>query len=454
MSCAESYRIVALALIALSVAGCSNATRFDDNPFANPYSAKGEPRRGEATGSAAMGYPPSSSRIEGQPLPDVQSYQALPPPPSRRTAEYTSTTAGGSAGIVSYNTTPSRSASSDITGAVYSTSPPMHSNWSWDGGTAVTVRPGETVDSLSRKYGVPATAIVRANGLTAGSMLHAGQHVVIPRYSYGSVVATGTPVSYQPARTMARGMGGGSPTALRGPRGAGTVHVVQAHETLISIARHHGKTVSEIAAANRIPPYTRVKMGERIFIPGSAVADAPKQTATIFAPTRAQSPLAIKRLVYNNIEQQPQNQSNAASDAQLDDDAGAPTGSAGLRWPVRGRVISRFHERLDNGQLNEGINISVPDGTAVRAAEDGVVAYAGSELKVYGNLILLRHSNGLVTAYANAGDLLVKHGDQVRRGQVIAHAGETGAVKSPQLHFETRRGSTPVDPMQYLPAGG
>jgi murein DD-endopeptidase MepM/ murein hydrolase activator NlpD len=106
---------------------------------------------------------------------------------------------------------------------------------------------------------------------------------------------------------------------------------------------------------------------------------------------------------------------------------------------------------MANGQQNDGINLALPEGTPVHAAEDGVVAYAGSELKGYGNLVLVRHSNGFVTAYAHASEILVKRGDQVRRGQVIAKSGQTGNVTSPQLHFEIRKGSAPVDPTQYLP---
>ena len=103
-----------------------------------------------------------------------------------------------------------------------------------------------------------------------------------------------------------------------------------------------------------------------------------------------------------------------------------------------------------NGQQNDGINLSVPEGTPVKAAEDGVVAYAGNELKGYGNLVLVRHSNGYVTAYAHASELLVKRGDPIKRGQVIAKSGQSGEVASPQLHFEIRKGSSPVDPLQFL----
>jgi murein DD-endopeptidase MepM/ murein hydrolase activator NlpD len=120
-----------------------------------------------------------------------------------------------------------------------------------------------------------------------------------------------------------------------------------------------------------------------------------------------------------------------------------------LRWPAKGRIIAGYGPRSD-GTHNDGINISVPQGTDVHAAENGTVAYAGNELKGYGNLILVRHDNGWVTAYAHADEILVKRGDRVSRGQVIAKAGKTGQVDRPQLHFEVRLGQKPVDPTLYL----
>ena len=124
----------------------------------------------------------------------------------------------------------------------------------------------------------------------------------------------------------------------------------------------------------------------------------------------------------------------------------APASTADFRWPARGRVIAGFSGRGGN----EGINIAVPEGTPVQAAESGTVAYAGSELKGYGNLVLIRHPNGYVSAYAHNGELKVKRGDTVKRGQVVASSGQTGNVSSPQLHFELRKGSAPVDPTPYL----
>ena len=130
--------------------------------------------------------------------------------------------------------------------------------------------------------------------------------------------------------------------------------------------------------------------------------------------------------------------------------AAEPSGAMpSFRWPVRGRLIAGFGSKPD-GTQNDGINLAVPEGTPIKAADDGVVAYAGNELKGYGNLVLISHANGFVSAYAHASELMVKRGDSVKRGQVIAHAGQTGNVTSPQLHFEIRKGSTPVDPTQYL----
>ena len=113
-------------------------------------------------------------------------------------------------------------------------------------------------------------------------------------------------------------------------------------------------------------------------------------------------------------------------------------------WPVRGLVTSGF------GAQNEGINVAVPEGTPIKATDDGVVAYAGNELKGYGNLVLIRHPNGFVSAYAHNGKIDVKRGDTVKRGQTIAKSGQSGNVSSPQIHFELRKGSTPVDPTGYL----
>lgn len=127
----------------------------------------------------------------------------------------------------------------------------------------------------------------------------------------------------------------------------------------------------------------------------------------------------------------------------------AATGSGQFGWPVQGKVISKYGATAD-GLRNDGINISAPTGSPVVAAADGVVAYAGNELRGFGNMILIRHADGWVTAYAHNDSLAVKKGDSVKRGQTIARVGQTGNVTAPQLHFEIRKGTAAQDPMKYL----
>ena len=118
-------------------------------------------------------------------------------------------------------------------------------------------------------------------------------------------------------------------------------------------------------------------------------------------------------------------------------------------WPVEGRVISGFGAKPD-GKHNDGINIAAPVGSDIRAAQNGVVAYAGNELRGYGNLVLIRHDGGWMTAYAHNDSLLVGKGDVVQRGQVISRSGKSGRVSRPQAHFEIRRDGEPQDPLSLL----
>jgi len=224
------------------------------------------------------------------------------------------------------------------------------------------------------------------------------------------------------------------------------VHVVAAGQTLNSIARIYHKPVTLIARANNLSVNAKVKAGDRITIPEIKEASQPARTRTETVASPPTGTLAMAESSQTVRIAEPTGSftpDNAVKTAE-------PAGSLpGFRWPVRGRVIVAFGPK-PNGVQNDGINLAVPEGTPIKAAEDGVVAYAGSELKGYGNLVLVRHPNGFVTAYAHASDILVKRGEAVKRGQVIAHAGQTGNVTSPQLHFEIRKGATPVDPSQYL----
>jgi murein DD-endopeptidase MepM/ murein hydrolase activator NlpD len=193
-----------------------------------------------------------------------------------------------------------------------------------------------------------------------------------------------------------------------------------------------------------------VRVGERITIPGGASIPVAAAAAPAAAPPAARNEPTVGSIAAAESPHSARLAAPVAPDgAGSGAKAEAPGGGAGFRWPVRGRVIAGFGPK-PNGVQNDGINLAVPEGTPVKAADDGVVAYAGNELKGYGNLVLVRHSNGFVTAYAHASEIMVKRGDTVKRGQVIAKSGQTGSVTSPQLHFEIRKGATPVDPSQYL----
>ena len=406
-------RVIAIALFAVGVAGCSDSGRLE-SPFSHPYSAKSraaapQPAPQEVTGSIASTPP---AQVESKPL-------AQPVPSAPATVAAQGGVAQGAGGLGAYR--PS-SAPTDITGSVKT--PPPQPSWTWDGGTPVTVGAHDSLESIARKYGVPAAAIMQANNIAAPSAIKPGQRLVIPRY--------------QPA--------GAAPVAPAAkPAVSDGSHVVAPGESLIKIAKTYGVPLTTLAKANNIEPYAKVNIGDRLIIPGSQRAAAPL-APQIAAPRTVPAPKIAATEPAHNARL-------AAPGTPIADNAvktAEPTGSMpSFRWPVRGRVIAGFGPK-PNGQQNDGINLAVPEGTPIKATEDGVVAYAGNELKGYGNLVLVRHANGYVSAYAHASELMVKRGDTIKRGQVIARAGQTGNVTSPQLHFEIRKGSSPVDPTQYL----
>ena len=224
--------------------------------------------------------------------------------------------------------------------------------------------------------------------------------------------------------------------------------------TLYGLARSNHLTVQQLASANNIKPPYIVPPGRVLTIPAatasakpvakdeSQISDSGEQVADNSNSKSSATPM-IKQPAQLALPK-----ATAADVATTETPVDANPQLA-LRWPLRGKIISGFGPK-QNGLKNEGINIAVPEGTNIQAAEGGVVAYAGNELKGYGNLVLIRHEGGYVTAYAHAAKLLVKKGDLVKRGTVIAVAGQTGAVQSPQLHFEVRKGATALDPQKFL----
>src|SRR5262245_21766341 len=416
-------RAAALTLTAIGIAGCSaESLRFNDNPNA----------RVETTASIPPAQPTPTGRVESSPLPPAGT--GAPATVATGTGA-----SGGGRGMASYTpgNNPGHGPASDVTGSVAAAKPGAGGHWSREGGTPVTVAPGETVESISRRHGVPASAIVQANNLSPAGTIHPGQQLVIPRYSPSPVA------SAPPATRVA------SAAKPLGPAAASSagVHVVAPGETLSKISRLYGKSPGEIAKANNIQPAAKLNVGDRLVIPGARGSAAKSKTRPLIAQTPAAPSEPASEPPQSASVFAPVPETPSAKDAVKSAEG---TGSLPkFRWPANGRVISGFGASA-NGQQNDGINIAVPENTPVKAAEDGVVAYAGSELKGYGNLVLVRHPNGYVTAYAHAKELLVKRGDQVKRGQVIARSGQTGNVNAPQLHFEIRKGAAPHDPIKFL----
>ena len=343
-------------------------------------------------------------------------------------------------------------------------------------GDTIEVEPGDTLYGVSKRYGVALADLIEANGLHHGTSLKPGQQIVLPtgtlarqarreargRPSVALVPVAKVPVtapSLEASPVAAPTATPPAPTATPSAPAATAAgwegrHTIKAGESLYGIARQHRVSLAELQRVNGIDNPLRVKVGTTLQVPGTAAATLPAEPA----PTRElaqEAPATAKIINAPNERKVVASRSDQVSDADpvtasapANPTAGDPT-SGRFRWPARGRVIAAYGRRPD-GTQNDGINLALPQGAEVHASEAGKVAYAGNELKGYGNLILIRHDNGWVSAYAHNDQLLVKRDDVVRRGQVIAKAGKTGSVDQPQLHFELRQGSRPVDPMQHL----
>lgn len=302
--------------------------------------------------------------------------------------------------------------------------------------------------SLARANGLSVTQLASANGISYPYALRVGQRLKMPGVAHPNSPAP----SFTPQQPTYKAAS--APVAEKRNFASGSAHKVRAGETLFSLGRAYNKNPYAIAKHNNLQAPYGLNVGQIIKIPGKSstyqVAKAPKAV-----PFKRKTVSKVTKHT-DRIQPAPvqpvQKTTQIAQAPKTTPPAAAPaiqaTGST-FRWPVKGRVISSFGKK-PNGLRNEGINIAVPEGTSVRAAESGIVAYAGNELKGYGNLVLVRHKNGWVTAYAHNKQLFVKRGDTVKRGTVIAKAGQTGSVKTPQLHFEVRKGASAVNPMKYL----
>ncbi|MDT3378042.1 peptidoglycan DD-metalloendopeptidase family protein [Labrys neptuniae] len=349
------------------------------------------------------------------------------------------------------------------------------------------VKPGETLTSIAKAYGTTRPRLAKENGIDEWMSVKIGQKLVVRGTAHAAAAVPAPaaeavdnrPPRDVPVAAAVQPRPVAAPKPVQAARAATPVPVKTAKTQksiaaeAMQVAAPHGQAVktatvkpvtvkpvqtakvapvdakakpTQVAAAKPIDPTKANKLkAEKLAAAKQKVpASKPAQVAAAkpVKPAEVSQPAPVATGTISPSASLPQ---QAAPAAELPKDANAAaSGNPEFRWPVKGRIIQNF------GRNSDGINISVPEGTEVKAAEDGVVAYAGNELKGYGNLILIRHANGYVTAYGHAKDLDVKKGETVRRGQTIATAGQTGNVTSPQVLFEVRKGAAPVDPTRYL----
>jgi murein DD-endopeptidase MepM/ murein hydrolase activator NlpD len=420
-----------MALVSIAFGGCSADydSRFSGDAFKNPFASS----RSDATGSVPQ------NNYQQRELPQYRRPASAPIVSAPLSYPVSQNTSGGGHGMASYS--PPSGNPIETTGSV----PPrsiaaMPQGWSREGGTKIIVGSADTLEIISRRYNVPTAAIMHANGYNGPRMLSPGQSLIIPKRM---ATARAEPPMLSPA--PATKMAAATPA---------NVHFVNRGDTLMNIARRNHITAAQLAHANNLPVTAQLKVGTKINVPTSAASAVAEQPATV-APVAAAQPVMTKPVVTAEAAAPAQKVRMATETKEIEETqspvkaADATNALPTFRWPARGRVIASYGAKT-NGKQNDGINIAVPEGTPVKAADDGVVAYSGNELKGYGNLVLVRHTNGYVTAYAHASELMVKRGDTIKRGQIIAKSGQTGEVGSPQLHFEIRKGSSPVDPLQFL----
>ena len=254
---------------------------------------------------------------------------------------------------------------------------------------SVEVQKGDTLYSLSQKYKVSLRGIIEENNLSAPYSLNVGQILHFP---------------------------------------VKKTYVVAKGDTLYSIAKKHDVNVISLSRANNLSAPYSLNVGQVLDVSGSVTSEK-----------------ATVKSIKKNTKYASKNINKTSSRKKV-----STYRKSKFMWPVNGTVVSNFGS-VGKGLRNDGINIKAAVGTNIKAADKGIVAYAGNELKGFGNLVLIKHSDGYITAYAHADKIYVKKGQKVIRGEKIATVGNTGSVKTPQLHFEVRAGKKAVNPKSYLP---
>lgn len=257
--------------------------------------------------------------------------------------------------------------------------------------SSVRVRKGDTLYSIARSNDVPIREVVEINNLRPPYNLRIGQIVKLPQAKY---------------------------------------HIVEKGDTLYNISRRYNVDMPTLSKTNNLSAPFVLKLGQRLLLPGSIVTNSTNHNLKKVTNKKTNN---RQKLTYNNRKYtQPSTKRKQK-----------------FTWPVKGPIISKFGP-IAKGRNNDGINIKAAKGTPIKAADDGIIAYAGNELKGFGNLILIKHHDGWVTAYAHTDTIKVNKGQNVTKGSIIGTVGNSGGLSTPQLHFETRAGKKALNPQTYL----
>jgi murein DD-endopeptidase MepM/ murein hydrolase activator NlpD len=440
-------RVLAASGAALALAGCSAGSRFDF-PVFNLADTASADTNADPNATSSLPVPPESVYASEDWQGEGRiARRTLPPPAySARPNAYTPVPSG-------------RIKQAAYTGKGAPEAEPIVTRGGPPRGLHVKIAKGDTLSVLSRRYDVSVEEIMSANDLP-DRRLHIGQDLVIPGAGGKTVEVAAAPTGPESTYKVAKG---DTPHSIADKLGVdekallarnklkanklqiGQVLMVPGKGSQPAVAANEGKP-----ATPKDAPDVHVVKTTTIPAPGTSLAEEESQPAGHGADGKSKKkPGASPGEVAASPEITGPSTPHVATNEQLP--APDPMSGNSFRWPVKGRVISAFGTKPDGGH-NDGIDVAVPQGTSVMAAENGVVAYAGDELKGYGNLVLIRHANNWVSAYAHNDEILVKRGDKVRRGQVIAKAGASGSVSQPQVHFELRKGSRPVDPTKFMNA--
>jgi murein DD-endopeptidase MepM/ murein hydrolase activator NlpD len=300
---------------------------------------------------------------------------------------------------------------------------------------------GDTMASIAQQYGVDQGTLAAANELPAGTQLRPGTQIWIPdpftsaaapARNYASAGANAVdlpPVTAAPRNTRPITSENLPPLPGAAPLSASAFGTGAAVAGSVAAGTAGAIAEAPLSALAAIPSPNSMLSPRETMIPAAPPAGAPQSLTPAMPETNMA--LAVPKSAV----------------------AEPSTSGARFTWPITGAILARFGA-AGKGLHNDGINIAAPAGTQVRAAGPGVVAYAGNELKGFGNLLLIKHADGWTTAYAHNEKLLVAKGDTVVQGQVIANVGRTGNVDRPQLHFEVRKGTQALDPLSYLVKAG